>query len=203
MKPQADFKKIDSLARAQWQLTGKGPFPPAYFFAVRGYWPKTMGPTPGNDPGVYDDAIFFATADGSVFRAEQANTDPSRYGWNAGASKPMAVLNTGIWHFRRGAHKNKTPAFRQMTSDEAKLLGAPNNGYFSVTRTYAIGDPRNYQQAGYYAINIHPGGINGTSSEGCQTFPRSVATKVLQLAWDTTKNLNMKIVPYILVDGPI
>lgn len=202
MKPQITREKVLQLAEERWKLDGHTEPLPAYFlFAVRGYWPKSMGPTDGNDPGVWDDALFFVTPKG--MRAEQGNTDPTRYGWNAGAGKPMAVLNPGCWPFRRGPHKGVTPALRQMTVEEAKPHKVPHDGRFSVTRTYAKADKRNYQEAGYYAINIHPGGVNTTSSEGCQTLPRTTAKSFLGQVWDVTLANNIPYVWYILVEGPV
>lgn len=202
MKPKASREQIIQIATKQWEASGHtGPLPDNFLVGIRGYRPRSMGPTPGNDPGVWDDAIFFVTKKSML--AEDANVDPSRYGWNAGAGKPMAVLNPGCWPFRRGPHKGNTPALRQMTIEEARPVKAPNDGRFSVTRTYAKGDPRNYQEAGYYAINIHPGGINGTSSEGCQTLPRDIAKPFLNNVWDTTLKANMPWVWYILCEGPV
>lgn len=210
MTPQAPKELVLRLSEEGFDRYNLDGTPVCWWLAVRGYWPQSMGPTRKNDPGVWDDAMFFVCPSREIFIPQQANTDPSRYGWNSGAGKPMAVLNTGLWFFRRGAHKGKTPAFRQLTPEEARAHNAakkkhlvPNDGRFSVTRTYAEGDKRNYVEAGYYAINIHPGGINGTSSEGCQTVPRAVATNFLQKCWDTSLTSMIDAIPYLLVDGPI
>ena len=175
--------------------------PDRYLVGVRGYRRDTMGKPGVNDFGIWDDAIFYVSP--NMFLAENGNTDPSRAGWNAGAGKPMAVLQSGVWAFRRGAHKGVIPALRQMTLEEARKRNVPNEGRFTVTRTYAPGDSRNYQEAGYYAINMHPGGINGTSSEGCQTIPSDRAKKFLQAVWDDTLNAKLDCIWYMLVDGPI
>jgi len=201
--PKAPRLLIVTLAEAHWAIHGPmhQPMPTHYIFAVRGYRATTMGPTKGNDVGIWDDAMFYVSP--TTFLAENANTDPSRYGWNRNAGKPMAVLNKGFWPFRRGPHKGRIPAFRQMTSEEARFKRVPNDGRFSVTRTHAPGDKRNYQEAGYYAINVHPGGVNGTSSEGCQTLPRDRADKFLQTVWDETEKANIGVIWYGLAEGPI
>lgn len=200
--PKAKRELVERLAREEWARSGPQlPFPDRLIVAVRGYRATSMGPTKGNDAGIYDDAMFYLAPD--KFIPENANTDPSRYGWNAGAGKPMAVLNTGCWAFRRGPHKGCTPALRQFTISEAQKAKVPHDGLFSVTRTYAPGDRRNYIEAGYYAINAHPGGINGTSSEGCQTLPRDRADAFLQTVWDDTLKAKQTIIWYILIDGPI
>lgn len=200
-KPKASKELVVKLATEEWARIRGGKMPEYYAFAVRGYRATTMGPTPGNDPGIWDDAMFFVGPD--IFLAEDANTDPSRYGWNAHADKPMAVLDPGIWPFRRGPHKGHSPALRQMTEEEAETFKASNGGRFSVTRTYAPGDKRNYKEAGYFAINVHPGGINGTSSEGCQTLPRDRSDQFLQKVWDLTRAAKQDVIEYILVTGPI
>jgi hypothetical protein len=200
--PQITREKVLVLAKEHWDRCGPGgPLPDRFLFAVRGYWLKSEGNPEANDFGLWDDMIAYVTPKGMV--AHQANTDPSRIGWNGNAGKPMAVLNVGCWPFRRGPHKGVTPALRQMTLEEARKVKAPNDGRFSVTRTYAPGDKRNYQESGYFAINVHPGGFNGTSSEGCQTLPRDVAKDFLQQVWDSTLAAKMDYVWYLLVEGPI
>lgn len=196
---------MTKLAAERWAIEGLdkrvGPLPSHYLLGVRGYRAKSMGPTPGNDVGIYDDATFFVTPD--KFVAINSNTDPSRYGWNAGAGKPMAVLQVGFWPFYRGPHKGKTPALRQYEPELARKHGIPNDGRFAVTRVYAPGDRRNYVESGYYAINHHPGGNSTTSSEGCQTYPRDLARNFLQDVWDTTKAAGVNTIWYGLIDGPI
>lgn len=200
--PRASRKLIVRLATAEWERIYPGvPMPSHYLFAVRGYYATTMGPTAGNDVAINDDAWFFVTPDG--MRSIAANTDPTRYGWNAGAGKPMAVLNPGFWPFYRGAHKGRTPSLRQYTAEEAKKAKVPNDGRFSVTRTYKPGDRRNYQESGYYAINAHSQVGSGTSSEGCQTAPNPEYEEFMQAVWDETKAAKLATVWYGLIDGPI
>ena len=202
-QPRAPRALIERLFTEHWSTHGPAglPRPLYYILAPRGYRRDSMGKVGVNDFGIWDDAMFYVSP--TTYLAENANTDPSRDGWNAGAGKPMAVLNVGVWPFRRGPHKGRTPALRQMTEEEARLRNVPNDGRFSVTRTYAVGDPRNYIEAGYYAINIHPGGDVGTSSEGCQTLPRKRADKFLQTVWDETEAAGVDVIWYGLIDGPI
>lgn len=201
--PQATREQVIAAAKEHWFR--KGPrlgmaMPTTFLFAVRGYWPVSMGPTSGNDPGVFDDAWFLVTPD--RFLAIPANTDPSRYGWNSNAGKPMAVLQPGWWPFYRGAHKGKIPALRQFTTEEAAPLKVPNNGKFRVMRTYAKGDPRNYLEDGYFAINCHSGGIENTSSEGCQTASSRLFKDFMTTVWEETRKQGT-VVWYGLIDGPI
>ena len=201
--PKVSRAVLEATAAAHWATFGPSgiALPERYLMGVRGYRQNSMGKPGVNDFGIWDDAIFYIAP--GICLKENGNTDPSRAGWNAGAGKPMAVLNAGVWPFRRGPHKKIKVALRQMTPDEAKKRNVPNDGRVSVTRTYAQGDQRNYQEAGYYAINIHPGGINGTSSEGCQTIPRDRAGAFLQKVWDDTLAAKADYVWYLLVDGPI
>mgnify|MGYP007090084477 CR=1 FL=1 len=201
--PKAKRELIEKLAAEHWSKFGvmHAPMPTHYIFAVRGYRRDSMGKPGVNDFGIWDDAMFYVSP--TTFLAENANTDPSRTGWNKGADKPMAVLNVGFWPFRRGPHKGRSPALRQMTSEEARFRSVPKDGRFDVTRTYAPGDKRNYKESGYFAINVHPGGINGTSSEGCQTLPRDRADAFLQKVWDETLAAKVGVIWYGLIDGPI
>lgn len=201
--PKAKRSLIESVAAEHWTRFGPKDIamPERYAVGVRAYRRDTMGKPGVNDFGIWDDALFYVSPD--MYLAENANTDPSRVGWNANADKPMAVLNAGVWAFRRGPHRGRTPALRQMTHDEAKKRGVPGDGRFSVTRTYAVGDKRNYIEAGYYAINMHPGGYSSTSSEGCQTIPTDRAENFLQKIWDDTAAAKLDYMWYLLVEGPI
>lgn len=203
-KPRAPRELIVKLAAEHWARQFQAtPLPTRFELAVRGYRRDSMGQPGVNDVGMWDDAFFWVTPTGMI--AENGNTDPSRYGWNANAGKPMAILQTGCWPFRRGPHKGRLPAFRQFTDEEADAAGGlPHDGRFAVTRIWKPGDKRNYQEAGYYAINQHFGGVNTTSSEGCLTVPHNARGRAyLQQKFDDSKNAKMKVVWTILVDGPI
>lgn len=156
---------------------------------IRGYYKNTMGKPGVNDRGIYDDAMFVVSPD--CFVAFNANTDPSRIrkGRGKGSEKGMASLKTGLYRAHNvGYHKKIYPALRQ------------GSGEVTVIRDGIDGD---YEDTGRFGINIHPGGINGTSSEGCQTIPRQggqwdafIALVVSQL-----KKYNQKVVPYLLVES--
>lgn len=202
-QPKAPRSLLEKVATKHWSIHGPSglALPSHYLLAVRGYRRDTMGKVGVNDFGIWDDALFYLGP--KTYLAKNANTDPSRVGWNASVGKPMAVLNTGVWAFRRGPHKGRTPALRQMTHGEARQRKVPNDGRFTVTRTYAIGDKRNYQESGYFAINVHPGGNISTSSEGCLTIRRPYADKFLQTVWDETLAAKVNTIWCLLVDGPI
>ena len=194
--------RLRALALAEWARSGPPghDLPSHYLVAIRPYWSLTIG-KPGNDINHYDDLLAFVTPQRVHLQA--ANLDPTRYGWNAAVGKPMAVLNPGCWPFRRGPHKGRTPALRQMTSAEARHLKCPTDGRFAVTRTRAEDDARNYIERGYFAINIHPGGRNGTSSEGCLTLPPDISDEFLGDVWATTEEDSVDVIWTILLEGPV
>lgn len=123
---------------------------------IRGYYRDGMGEAGKNDRRIYDDALFVVTRDGMT--AWNGNTDPNGYrpGKGTGAGKGMAVLKPGVWRaYKLDKHKQQYLAVCQRA---AKV---------TVIRD---GTPP-YPETGMFGINIHKGGINGTSSEGCQTIP--------------------------------
>ena len=160
-KPKASRQRVEVAALKAWKADGRKAedFPSIYVLAVRGYYRDTMGVVGKNDVGIYDDAIFIVTPD--HFSSWNANTDPSRYGWNAGAGKFMARLKPGVWSFRRLKHKASSPngymAFGQ-GSLPVSVERIKQDGAVAMT------------ESGEFGINLHRGGNNSTSSEGCQTI---------------------------------
>lgn len=202
-KPQASLDTVRFVALSRWRKDGhQEPLPQVYVLAVRGYWKSSMGDPGRNDVGVWDDAFFLVTP--NTMLAERANTDPSRVGWNAGVGKPYFMLDPGIWYFYPGAHKGVRPAFRQADdADVAKRLGIPHEGKFTGTRMWGFGDKRNYKETGHQQVDIHPGGIENTSSWACLTLPKARAKVWLQTATAELKAYSQKLLPVILIEGPI
>lgn len=149
---------------------------------VRGYYARTMGPTSGNDRGIYDDALFIVSP--THFSAWNGNTDPSVF-------RPgIASLVPGVHRFKPGNHGISRPgggypAFRPATPGEQ----------LPVTRDGVV-NPRPG-----VAINIHRGSNNGTSSEGCQTIPPKQWDAFYAALSGELKRHGQKTFPYILVDG--
>jgi lysozyme len=180
--PPARPKLSEKEARAM--LKRAGVTDAVAVLAIPGYYAKTMGPTPGNDRGIYDDAMFIVTP--TAFAAFNANTDPSifRHG--------IATLAPGVHRFRPGRHGISRdlpgkivsyPAFRPATKGEALPVlrdGIPVNPRPGV------------------ATNIHRGGYNGTSSEGCQTLPPSQWDAFHALLTAELKRHGQKDFPYLL-----
>lgn len=121
-------------------------------FAIRGYYMNSMGKAGLNDRGIYDDAAWIILHDRCI--AFNFNTDPTGY------AHGRATLVPGIWRFTPGKHHLSSPppkgrpAFRQF-------------GMFTVKRD-GVGE-----RTGNFGINLHDGGDENTSSEGCQTVPAS------------------------------
>lgn len=178
-RPRATRALIERLAKKAAK-----DLPAVFLVGVRGYYRDTMGKVGTNDRNLYDDALFVVGPE--TFAAFNANTDPSRY------RHGVASLAPGVHWFRPGKHGISRPgggypAFRPATKGEE--LPVARDG---------ILDPRPG-----VAINIHRGGRNTTSSEGCQTVPpdqwdafRALLTRELKAAGQTR-------FPYVLIDGPI
>jgi hypothetical protein len=191
MKPRASRQVVEVAALKAWKESGRKAedFPHTYVAAFRAYYRDSMGAPGVNDTGIYDDALFIVTP--THFSAWNANTDPSRYGWNAGAGKFMARLKPGCYRFRRLKHKMNSPngymAFGQ-GSNVVTVERIRKDGTIAMTET------------GCYGINLHRGGNNGTSSEGCQTVPPAQWPDFdRRLAGVVERDL----FDFILSDGPI
>jgi hypothetical protein len=145
---------------------------------IRGYYKTTMGNPVKNDRGIYDDALFILSPD--HFGSYNANTDPSIY------RKHIATLKPGMWRYKPGIHHigkpNAYPAFVQA-------------GEVTVARD---GEP---DETGYFGINIHRGGWNSTSSEGCQTIYPAQWDSFRASLVDQLKRFNQKTFYYILIDN--
>jgi lysozyme len=107
-----------------------------------------------NDIGVYDDE-FYHFVNGKV-TAFAGNVDPSRQAKGRATLQPMKVF-----HWRAGIHGLSKPADRRYA---AFVQAEP----VTVIR-YQMG-----ADTGLFGINHHRGGVNGTSSLGCQTYPPKV-----------------------------
>lgn len=190
-KPKAGLDVVTSEALRAWRRTySTAPLPDLFVLGCRGYYRDLMGRVGVNDLNQYDDSIFIVSPPLGALTSWNANTDPSRYGWNAGAGKYMARLKTGCWKMIPRMHRGKYQAYGQ--------------GEFPVTVERIAADGSIAQtEEGRFGIDLHLGGDNGTSSEGCQTIPPE--------QWeDFRKALNAALhlhhasyFHYLLIDGPI
>jgi len=152
-----------------------------YLVGVRGYFLNTFGSTK-NQIGIYDDALFVVSP--TAFVAFNFNTDPVRIkkGKGTGECKGMAHLKEGMWFYQKGIHRGYQ-AFIQYKEVTVVRDGTPN-----------------YEDTGFFGINIHKGGTNTTSSIGCQT--------VYPMQWDSMKTMTYELLsrykqkyfPYVLLE---
>lgn len=189
-------------------LLAAGPF----ILGIRGYYKDTMGKPGQNDRGIYDDAAFIIGPAPDEFRAFNWNTDPS------GTRKGMAVLQSGEYAWAKGIHgrhhiTGSVPdrgALKWL--DEHPGQDHPDPKYrltywafrqagpFTLLRDGAdkpetITDPANWPW-----IDGHHGGLNGTSSEGCQTVPLEQWKEMRAYGYGLMDKYSKKIIPYKLIE---
>lgn len=123
---------------------------PVKVLIVRGYFRDTMGKRGKNDRAMYDDAAFIVTPEGVA--AFNANSDPAVY------RKRVATIkaNQAVC-YKPGPHGYQSrggpyPAFRQHED--------------CIVERDDAGD-----DFGMHHVNLHKGGVYGTSSLGCLTIP--------------------------------
>ncbi len=158
---------------------------PLLIVGIRGYAAQSE-----NKRGVYDDAIVILTNE--VCEAFRANTDPSRVGFNPKVGKGYALLKPGAYpSYRFDTHNSRVnphPAICQRAGNVTVLRDGGR------------------EETGRFGINIHRGGAQGTSSEGCQTLPHVEWREFYQLAKSEAKRLwgdawNKNTVCYALVEA--
>ena len=177
---RADVVARLSLAHPTLEIEG------VYVVGIRGYYRDGMGAVGTNDRGIYDDAIFVMGP--GVFAAFNANTDPSRVrkGKGTGRGKGMARLKAGVWPaYGLGLHKQQYQALVQ------------NMDQVTVIRD---GDP-DYEETGWFGINIHRGGVTTTGSEGCQTIPPDQWGAFIATVRSALQANRQKRVTYVLLEG--
>lgn len=154
-----------------------------FLLGIRGYYENSMG-KPGNDRGIYDDAMILVTP--TLFSTYNCNTDPSV--WRTG----IATLKPGVWWYTKGEHgvrfpKNsprRYPALRQARP---------------VTVTRDGGKEESDGPGKMFFINIHRGGYTSTSSEGCQTIWPDQWREFIKDAFTALENSGSAQIPYVLI----
>ena len=192
-KPAAPESVVRDAAKLAWHARhGDTKLPSLYVLAVRGYFRDSMGAPGRNDLGIYDDAVLIVTSHGMT--AWNANTDPSRAGWNAGAGKYMARLAPGVWKFRRlKHHPASTDGYMAYGQGEYPVTVQRLRQDLTIATT----------ETGCFGINLHRGGLNGTSSEGCLTIPREQWDAFDKSLFHSLAAAASMAFQLILIDGPI
>lgn len=143
----------------------------SFLVGIRGYYNRDA-----NQRGIYDDAIFLVTP--TKVYGFNANTDPAMF------RRSIATLVPGVWKYCIGIHGLSKPKFLQYRA----LVQAAT---VTVTRDQLGGI-----FSGFFGINIHRGGYNTVSSEGCQTIHPKQWPEFIDLMEKLLKN--GKTITYIL-----
>ena len=117
---------------------------------TRGYFLNSMGRKGHNDRAIYDDAVFVVSPTG--VQPFNGNSDPSVF------RKRVASIKAGqAIRYRPGLHgyNRKGGPYAAFRQDAA----------CTVVRD-GVGD-----DTGLFHVNLHRGGVHGTSSLGCLTIP--------------------------------
>lgn len=204
MTPAITHEQALKLVRRSGQLgLNFDKFPAGFFLTIRGYYRDSLGAKGKNDVGMYDDMLAWVSEKDIL--PIQGNTDPSRVGWNGSLGKPFAMLVPGVWYFIRGPHKGRQPCFRQPTEENAQDFRIPGKGYFTVYRAKGqnqISQHTAPTESGYFAINIHDGGDENTSSWGCLTAPSKTFIPWATEIWARTREKKQDVLPMLLLENP-
>ena len=146
---------------------------------VRGYYLNQMGLEGKNDRGIYDDAIFLISP--AVYLAFNANTDPSAY------RTGIATLQPGIWRYKIGFHHWADTQRRYKALIQAEAVDVRRDNAKS--------------ESGWFGINIHKGGMTGTSSLGCQTiWPEQWVDFIKSVEFEML-DAGQRVIPYLLIEN--
>lgn len=160
--------------------------------------------------GEYDDVIAAVHRDGREIVVVNGNTQPSHYGASpVAAGKLEARLQLGVWPYVKGHHRDLPHCFRQPDHDKARALKLERYftdrrrlGEYTVDRVAKDGTVAAHE-TGTFATNLHPGGIYGTSSAGCQTAPEPQYGELRDTLYRWLDDATQAWLPYVLIDGPI
>jgi lysozyme len=176
---------------------------PVVILGWRGYFLDTMGRKGKNDRGIYDDAIFIISP--TCFRAFNANVDPSLF-----RDKVASLIPEQVVYYKKGMHRAGTPgghmAWRQSSPvivqrDEFIKPKGVNDSAWGISLGNGQWTDKNWP-GGIFAINLHKGGTNTTSSLGCQTIPPKQWAAFFETLTEEQDRHNSPIVPYLLIHDP-
>lgn len=183
--PQCKQEKVAELLATEFSKIGRIQ-PKVSLLAIRGYYLDSMGAVGENDRGIYDDAIFLYSP--SCFKSYNANSDPSRSGVNADTGKGFAVLQCGIYDYKIGIHGiSKPPSMQYRALVQARQVVIKRDGSPTLER-------------GFFGINIHRGGVSGTSSLGCQTIVPAQYKEFFEAVESELNKYGQNVIPYCLIE---
>lgn len=173
---------------------------------LRGYYKKSFGNPDTNDIGVYDDALCIISD--KVFATYNFNTDPSRQypGIATLKSGEMYLYSKGIhgMHHLNLKDKHDANLYQQLLETKKDVPELPltywafrQYGNVTVIRN---GIPVTDSPQRRFYIDIHRGGVNTTSSEGCQTVPPSQWIEARLTGFTEMSRNNQTVIPYYLLD---
>ena len=167
----------------------------AVLFGRRGFF-IDMGER-GNDFGVFDDAIVLISP--TSFVTYNANTDPSV------RRDKVAILRPGRWKYKPGIHNRNKPVDKRypalIQNDEVTVFRPGTEAVPAGTRSELGLCRGDGEWQGWFGINIHRGGNNTTSSEGCQTIYRPQWDAFLTQTHMEMKRHNQDAIDYFLTES--
>lgn len=179
-RPKISDAEVDKIAN--FYFTDN--LPPVLLIGVRGYFLNTVGAAFANDFNAWDDAML-VYENGTLLKTFNANTDPSKL------KQEIAMLDTGVYQFAKGTHKNRILAFRAY----------PEGVKLPCKRQDFSG---NWHKSLCSYINIHDGGLENTWSEGCQTIINQGNQKQFNEFRDLVYTLmarhDLRTVTYLLIE---
>lgn len=197
------------LTREQAIALAGGTIDSVFLLGIRGFF----DPGAENKRGIYDDAIFLVTPDGCL--GFNANTDPSI------TRKGIAVLQPGKYDYRQGLHgihhlNLEDPAdktlYDKLISTGRDLEPIPGRilpyhafrqaGPVTVLRDGGMTTETKIGINDWPWIDIHRGGINTTSSEGCQTIFPDQWPEIKEKGYAAMNAAGLQIIHYFLINKP-
>lgn len=148
---------------------------PVYLVGLRGYDAPEK-----NARGIYDDAMILVGP--NHLSTYNANTDPS-YAFQ----KHLASLKPGLWEYKLGIHGLSKPEAQQ---------------YQALVQAAEVTVERDGEglDTGFFGINIHRGGVNTTSSLGCQTIVPDQWPTFIENVKEQLARAGQKTIPYALIE---
>jgi hypothetical protein len=166
-----------SIVDARKIIAAYGVTESVLILGIRGYYRDTMGKPGQNDRGQFDDAFIVLSP--RVFRTFNGNTDPSAQD----TGTRLATLAPGVWDFKLGTHHPGTPKAYPCLVQAGPVTVLRDNGV---------------KETGEFYIHIHHGGLNTTTSEGCQTIYLEQWPEFYELVKGEIEFYGLREIPYVL-----